>query len=93
MREPQSRPGDDEQPEVGADFSAGDELAGRLRAVQQILAAIDPDSEAGRRLTIRYMSICTALKMPGASADRCMQRLEILMTEAESALRAAGKEV
>jgi hypothetical protein len=76
-----------------ADIIACDALAARLRAAQQSLVALDADSEIRKRLNLRFMSICTALKVPGASIDRGMQRLDQLMADAERARRDVGKEV
>ena len=65
---------------------AADPLAARLLAVQNALAALaalGADAEARLRLNNRFMAICTALKMPGASRIRCISRLNELMAEAE----------
>lgn len=66
-----------------ASTAPGDPLAARLLAAQQAIAALSPDSEARVRLNSRFMAICTALKMPGASRIRCIRRLNELMAEAE----------
>jgi len=66
--------------------AAADPLAARLLAVQRALsalAALGADSEARLRLNNRFMAICTALKMPGASRIHCIRRLNELMAEAE----------
>ncbi len=96
MRE--SQPADPDQPDAQpaqptADISSGDALAARLRAAQQALIALDIDSETRKRLNIRFMSICTSLKVPGANVDRGMQRLDQLLTDAAIAQRDLGKEV
>ncbi len=77
-------------PEAAADGRAAsddaDPLAARLLAVQgalSALAALGADAEACLRLNNRFMAICTALKMPGASRIRCISRLNELMAEAE----------
>jgi hypothetical protein len=61
----------------------GDPLAARLLAAQRALAALSADCEARPRLNSRFMAICTALKMPGASRIRCIRRLNELVAEAE----------
>jgi hypothetical protein len=69
-----------------APSDAADPLAARLLAVQGALAglaAAGADAEARLRLNNRFMAICTALKMPGASRIRCISRLNELMAEAE----------
>jgi hypothetical protein len=71
------------EPDNPAAPAPGDPLAARLLAVQQALAALSPDSEVRVRLNSRFMAICTALKMPGASRIRCIRRLNELMAEAE----------
>ncbi len=76
-----------------ADVISGDELAARLLAVQQAIAMLDADSGVRKRLNLRFMSICTSLKLPGASADRGLRRLDQLMTDAERACHEVGKEV
>jgi hypothetical protein len=72
---------------------AADLLAARLLAVQRALsalAALGADSEEYLRLNHRFMAICTASKMPGASRIRCIRRLNELMAEAEQ-VRAASR--
>jgi hypothetical protein len=63
--------------------TSSDPLAARLLAVQRALTALSADSEVLARLNSRFMAICTALKMPGASRIRCIRRLNELMAEAE----------
>jgi hypothetical protein len=71
-----------------ASAAPGDPLAARLLAVQRALAALSVESEgadpeARVRLNNRFMAVCTALKMPGASRIRCIRRLNELLAEAE----------
>lgn len=68
-------------------------LAAKLRAVQRVLATLEADSGLRNRLNLRFMSICTSLKVPGASMDRGMRRLDLLLAEAERAHCEPGKEV
>jgi hypothetical protein len=87
-------------PALGTEPGAGspaapavDPLAARLLAVQRALSALavlGADSEAYLRLNQRFMAICTALKMPGASRIRCIRRLNELMAEAEQ-VRASNR--
>lgn len=66
--------------------ATADPLAARLLAAHRTLAAIgDPDKRL--RLHLRLMSICTALKMPGANRSRCARRLDRLIADAERAAR------
>jgi hypothetical protein len=72
---------------------AADPLAARLLAVQLALSALAApvaDSEAYLRLNQRFLAICTASKMPGASRIRCIRRLNELMAEADQ-VRAANR--
>lgn len=93
MRE--AHPADPDEPDAQPteDVSSGDALAARLRTAQQALVALDIDADTRKRLNVRFMSICTSLKVPGANIDRGMQRLDQLMTDAAIARRDVGKEV
>ena len=76
------------EPESRASTAPGDPLAARLLVVQRALAALSSESEGADpetrvRLNNRFMAICTALKMPGASRIRCIRRLNELLAEAE----------
>ena len=64
-----------------------DALAARLLAVHRALAALGADSDARIRLHLRFMAICTSLKMPGANRVRGAQRLDRLMADADQARR------
>ena len=82
------------KPESPAASTLSDPLAARLLAVQRALAALSTESggadpETRVRLNNRFMAICTALKMPGASRIRCIRRLNELLAEAEQ-LRAGN---
>jgi len=70
-----------------------DVLAEKLRSVQRVLATLNADSEVRIRLNLRFMAICTSLKMPGANAVRGIRRLDRLMADAELAQGRPGKEV
>ncbi len=72
---------------AGADAAAGDPLAARMLAVHRTLEALSADSDARIRLHLRFMAICTSLKMPGANRVRGAQRLDRLMADAQQALR------
>jgi len=63
----------------------GDALAARLLAAHRALAALSAESDARIRLQLRYMAICTSLKLPGANRARGAQRLNRLMADAERA--------
>lgn len=80
------------EPEPHDDVS-GDVLAEKLLAVQRHLAALNADSEVRIRLNLRFMAICTSLKTPGASRVRGLERLDMLMADAELALGEEGDEV
>ena len=82
----ESRPG-------RADHASEDVLADKLLAVQRVLATLDADSEVQIRLNLRFMAICTSLKVPGASAARGINRLDKLMADAKRAQGVRGKEV
>jgi hypothetical protein len=75
-----------------ADAADGDALAARLLAAQRVLVALNVDSEVRSRLQLRFMAICTSLKMPGASRSRGARRLDLLMADAERAGRNASGE-
>jgi hypothetical protein len=77
----------------GSGIPSQDVLAERLLAVQRVLARLDTDPEVRIRLNLRFMAICTSLKMPGANAIRGIRRLDRLAADAELAQRAHGKEV
>jgi len=70
-----------------AQSASEDVLAEKLRAVQRVLANLNADSELQIRLNLRFMAICTSLKMPGANAVRGIRRLDRLMADAEQAKR------
>jgi hypothetical protein len=75
------------------DVASQDLLAEKLLAVQRVLATLDPDSEVRIRLNLRFMAICTSLKMPGANAVRGIRRLDRLMADAQLARGRYGKQV
>lgn len=73
------------QAKPGAQGPPGDALAARLLAAQRALSALNVDPETRLRLHLRYMAICTSLKMPGADKARGASRLDRLMADAEQA--------
>lgn len=79
--------------EVPADPTACDALAAKLLTAQRMVASLNTGSEVRRRLNLRFMAICTALKMRGASAARCSARLDRLMADAEEARAGSADEV
>jgi hypothetical protein len=86
------------RPELGARPSgervaqpSSDELAAKLLAVQRVLRHLNADPEIRMKLHIRFMAICTSLKMPTADRVKGAKRLDRLMADAELA-RGAGSE-
>jgi len=76
-----------ESAEAGPGTQAlGDALAARLLAAQRLLCAPGMDPDVRNRLHLRYMAICTSLKMPAANMARGEQRLRQLIADAERAL-------
>ncbi len=76
-------------PQAGSDAGAvsaeGDTLAARLLAVQRLLRGLNVDQDMRIKLHLRFMAICTSLKMPEANLPNCAQRLDRLMADAERA--------
>ena len=72
---------------------ASDPLAARLLAVRRALETLDLAPEVRTRLNMRFMAICTAAKMPGASRASCAERLNSLLAAAEEAVTGLGKQV
>jgi hypothetical protein len=70
---------------LGSQADGDDALAARLLAAQRVLCALNVDPEVRTRLHLRFMAICTSLKMPAANRIRGAQRLEQLMADAERA--------
>jgi hypothetical protein len=74
------------QPSVSGDAAeADDALAVRLLAAHRLLAALTADPEVKIRLQLRFIAMCTALKLPGASEARGARRLDRLMADARRA--------
>jgi len=70
---------------VSQDVAAdGDALAERLLAAHRAVAALT-DSDVRVRLHLRFMAICTSLKLPGANRTRGAVRLDRLIADAERA--------
>jgi len=64
---------------------AADTLAAKLLAVQRLLSALDVEPDVRLRLYLRYMAICTSLKLPAANRTLGALRLDQLMADAERA--------
>lgn len=64
-----------------------DPLANRLLAARRALSAQDIDPDILTRLHLRFMAICTSLKMPTANPVRGARRLDRLIADAEFARR------
>jgi hypothetical protein len=62
-----------------------DELAAKLLAVQRVLRRLKADPDVRMKLHLRFMAICSSLKMPQADRLKGVQRLDRLMAEAELA--------
>jgi hypothetical protein len=60
-----------------------DALAARLLAAKRVLDGLAVDPEVRVRLHLRYMAICTSLKLPGADPERGAHRLDRLLADAE----------
>ena len=76
-----------ESAEAGPGTQAlGDALAARLLAAQRLLCEPGLDPDVRNRLHLRYMAICTSLKMPAANKMRGEQRLAQLIADARRAL-------
>jgi hypothetical protein len=77
-----AQPGSSQQ--TGAP-AASDPLAATLLAAQRFLSRLDVDPDVRIRLHLRYMAICTSLKMPAANRARGAERLERLIADARAA--------
>jgi hypothetical protein len=73
-----AKPGPGERPPA-------DDLAAKLLAVQRLLSELDVDPDVQLRLHLRYMAICTSLKLPAADRARVASRLDQLTVDAERA--------
>jgi hypothetical protein len=73
-----AQPGPDKEP-------ATDALAAKLLAVQRLLDELDVDPDVRLRLHVRYMAICTSLKLPTANQARMALRLDQLTADAQRA--------
>src|SRR5262249_18184622 len=68
---------------------SSDELAAKLLAVQCVLRGLNADPDVRMKLHLRFMAICTSLKVPKADRVKGAERLDRLVADAELA-RAAG---
>jgi hypothetical protein len=75
---------DSAQPGPGKPPTA-DALAAKLLAVQRLLSELDVHPDVRLRLHLRYMAICTSLKLPAANRARGVLRLDQLAADAERA--------
>jgi len=73
-----AEPGPGKQP-------VADPLAAKLLAVQRLLSELDVHPDVRLRLHLRYMAICTSLKLPAADRARGVLRLDQLTADAERA--------
>jgi hypothetical protein len=89
--EGESRPGSSDR--TSSDRTSEDVLANKLLAVQRVLATLNAGSDAQIRLNLRFMAICTSLKMPDANAVRGINRLDRLMADAKLLQGGQSKEV
>jgi hypothetical protein len=71
---------------------SGDELAAKLLAVQRVLRGLNADPDVRMKLHLRFMAICTSLKLPTADRVKGAKRLDRLMADAELSRLAAGWE-
>src|SRR5215472_6283882 len=77
-----ARPGQTLRPGSPA---SGDPLAAALLAAQRLLSRLEVDADVRIRLHLRYMAICTSLKMPAANRTRGAERLERLIADVRAA--------
>lgn len=63
-----------------------DELAARLHAAWERLAALDLAPEPRARLHRQLIAVCDAAKAPGASPGACQRRLDGFLSSLDSAL-------
>jgi hypothetical protein len=66
-------------------LAADDPLATALLVARRLLSRLDVESDVRLRLHLRYMSICTSLKMPAANRARGAERLGRLIAEIKAA--------
>jgi hypothetical protein len=62
--------------------ATADALAAKLLTVQRLLCTLNVDPDVRIRLHLRYMAICTSLKMPAANRARGTRRLDQLIADA-----------
>jgi hypothetical protein len=72
--------------------ATGEALAARLLATHRALARLNVASDVRLRLNLRFMAICTSLKLPGANPASCASRLDRLMTDIARTEGSRGKE-
>jgi len=80
-----SEPGAEAESGAREVHAGGDPLAARLLAVQRVLRGLNVDPDLRMRLHLRFMAICTSLKMPSANRLKGAERLDRLMADAERA--------
>ena len=64
---------------------AADALAAKLLTVQRLLSSLDVEPDVRVRLHLRYMAICSSLKLPAANRTLGALRLDQLTADAERA--------
>jgi hypothetical protein len=72
--------------------ATGAALAASLLTAHRALAGLNVASDARIRLNLRFMAICTSLKLPGANPASCARRLDRLMTDIARTEDSRGKE-
>jgi len=65
--------------------AADDGLAARLLTAHRFLSTLDVDPDVRIGLHLRFMAICSSLKVPGANRARGAERLDRLVADAERA--------
>jgi hypothetical protein len=78
-------PESDEARLAAAAAAADDELAARLLAAHRFLSTLDVDQDVRIGLHLRFMAICSSLKVPEANRVRGAERLDRLLADAERA--------
>jgi hypothetical protein len=61
---------------------AADALAAKLLTVQRLLSSLDVEPDVRLRLHLRYMAICSSLKLPAANRTLGALRLDQLAADA-----------
>jgi hypothetical protein len=67
-----------------------DHLAERLAVSRRLLAAADVSAGVRAKFHRRLTAICDATKVPGRDEHRCARRLDLLLADLRTAVKAAG---